>query len=68
MYPGTFAVTTPDKPAVIRPSTGEVRTYGQLMDNSTRIANHLRGMGIPHFRVPPVRAVRRRAGGAAPWG
>lgn len=42
MYPGKFAASTPDKPALIRPSTGEQVTYGQLMDNSTRIAHYLR--------------------------
>ncbi|MBM7369158.1 fatty-acyl-CoA synthase [Gordonia hydrophobica] len=46
MYPGTFAATTPDKPAVIRPATGEQVTYAELMDRSTRIANHLRGLGV----------------------
>ncbi|MFM9376051.1 acyl-CoA synthetase [Gordonia sp. VNK21] len=42
MYPGTFAATSPDKPALIRPSTGETVTYGQLDANSTRIAHYLR--------------------------
>ncbi|MGB6244430.1 acyl-CoA synthetase [Gordonia sp. (in: high G+C Gram-positive bacteria)] len=46
MYPGTFAETTPDKPALIRPATGETVTYRQLADNSARIANHLRELGI----------------------
>lgn len=46
MYPGTFAATTPDKPALIRPSTGERVTYRELTDNSTRIANHLHELGI----------------------
>ncbi|ALG86775.1 acyl-CoA synthetase [Gordonia phthalatica] len=46
MYPGTFAATTPDKPAIIRPTTGEQVTYAELMDRSTRIANHLRRLGI----------------------
>ncbi|WP_132994338.1 acyl-CoA synthetase [Gordonia zhaorongruii] len=46
MYPGTFAATTPDKAALIRPSTGERVSYRQLTDNSTRIAHHLRELGI----------------------
>ncbi|GAC79429.1 fatty-acyl-CoA synthase [Gordonia malaquae] len=46
MYPGSYVTTTPDKPAVIRPSTGETVTYAQLTDNSTRIANHLRDLGL----------------------
>ncbi|WP_026917890.1 acyl-CoA synthetase [Gordonia shandongensis] len=46
MYPGTFAASTPDKPAIIRPATGETLTYAELTDDSTRIANHLRGLGL----------------------
>ena len=46
MYPGSFLATTPDKAALIRPTTGEEVTYRELMDNSTRIANHLRELGI----------------------
>ncbi|WP_040517743.1 acyl-CoA synthetase [Gordonia neofelifaecis] len=46
MYPGTHAAATPDKPALIRPATGEHVTYRELMDSSTRIANHLRELGI----------------------
>ncbi|MCF8587944.1 acyl-CoA synthetase [Gordonia liuliyuniae] len=42
MYPGTHASTTPDKAAVIRPSTGETVTYAELTDASTRIAHFLR--------------------------
>lgn len=46
MYPGTHLATAPDKPAVIRPATGESVTYAELMDRSTRIANHLRALGL----------------------
>ncbi|WP_287015989.1 AMP-binding protein, partial [Gordonia sp. (in: high G+C Gram-positive bacteria)] len=46
MFPGVFAASTPDKPAVIRASTGEQLTYRQLDDNSTRLANHLESLGL----------------------
>ncbi|GAB17360.1 putative fatty-acid--CoA ligase [Gordonia effusa NBRC 100432] len=46
MFPGTFVATTPDKPAVIRPTTGEQVTYRQLDENSLKVANHLRTLGI----------------------
>ncbi|MFV0524479.1 MAG: AMP-binding protein [Acidimicrobiales bacterium] len=38
MYPGTFAETTPDKPAVIMADTGEQLTYRELNDRSNRLA------------------------------
>ena len=41
MYPGTFAATTPDKPAVIRPATGEQITYAELEARSAQLAHVL---------------------------
>ncbi|MFV0259027.1 MAG: AMP-binding protein [Acidimicrobiales bacterium] len=38
MYPGTFAETTPEKPAVIMADTGEQLTYRELNDRSNRLA------------------------------
>ena len=46
MYPGTFAKTTPDHPAVIMGGTGEVVTYRQLDDRSNRLAQFLRAQRI----------------------
>ncbi|MEE8601407.1 acyl-CoA synthetase [Euzebya tangerina] len=46
MYPGTFATTTPDRPAVIMTDTGRTVTYGELEERSTRLANHLRDQGL----------------------
>ena len=46
MYPGTFARTTPDKPAIIRPATGTQVTYRELDERSTRLAHHLRDLGM----------------------
>ncbi len=39
MFPGTFAATTPDKPAVIRPATGEQITYAELEARSAQLAH-----------------------------
>lgn len=46
MFPGVFAARTPDKPAVIRASTGDQLTYRELDDHSTRLANHLQSLGL----------------------
>ncbi|GAC68741.1 AMP-binding protein [Gordonia soli] len=46
MFPGVFAATTPDKPAVIVAATGAQLTYAQLDENSTRLANHLENLGL----------------------
>ena len=41
MFPGTFAATTPDKPAAIRPATGEQITYAELEARSAQLAHLL---------------------------
>ncbi|GAB93531.1 acyl-CoA synthetase [Gordonia rhizosphera] len=46
MFPGVFATSTPDKPAVIQASTGDQLTYRQLDENSNRLANHLEALGL----------------------
>ena len=38
MYPGTWAQTTPDKPAVIDSGSGQVTTYKELNDRSNQLA------------------------------
>ncbi|MGV0834501.1 acyl-CoA synthetase [Mycolicibacterium thermoresistibile] len=48
MYPGTYALTTPDKPAIILADTGETVTYAQLDDRSQRFARHLYDGGVRH--------------------
>ncbi|MGW0041440.1 AMP-binding protein [Rhodococcus sp. NPDC003348] len=45
MYVGNFAATTPDKPAIIRPATGEQLTYRELDERSIRLAKYLRAAG-----------------------
>ncbi|WP_370249303.1 acyl-CoA synthetase [Nocardioides sp.] len=46
MYPGTFAATTPDKPAVIMAGSGETLTYRDLDDRSARLARALHDLGL----------------------
>ncbi len=46
MYPGTFAETTPDKPAAIMAGSGEVLTYKELDDRSNRLAQLLWAAGL----------------------
>src|SRR5699024_9655331 len=41
MFPGAFAATTPDKPAMIPPATGEQITYAQLESRSAQLAHLL---------------------------
>src|SRR4051812_26857208 len=42
MYPGTYAQTAPDLPAVIMAGSGEGVTYRQLDDRSNQLAQLLR--------------------------
>jgi len=46
MYPGNFVAATPDKPAIIRPSTGESLSYRELDERSIRLAKYLRSLGL----------------------
>ena len=46
MYPGTFAATAPDRPAVIMAETGEGLTYRELDDGSVRLARTLYEHGL----------------------
>ncbi|QTI68976.1 acyl-CoA synthetase [Gordonia polyisoprenivorans] len=46
MYPGTHALTTPDKPAIIVAETGELRTYSQLDGHSADLAAGLHDLGL----------------------
>ena len=46
MYPGIYAATTPDKPAYIMASSGEVVTYAQLDNRSMRFAQLFRSRGL----------------------
>jgi len=46
VYPGTFAATTPDKPAVVLADTGATLTYAALEERSTRLADVLHRAGL----------------------
>ena len=46
MYPGTFATTAPDRPAVVMGGSGEVVTYADLDTRSNRVAHLLRRHGL----------------------
>jgi long-chain acyl-CoA synthetase len=46
MYPGTYAETTPDKPAYVMAGSGLSVTYAELDRRSNRIAHFLRSRGL----------------------
>lgn len=46
MYPGAFADVSPGKPAAIDAATGEILTHARLDEESTRLAHHLRALGL----------------------
>ncbi|WP_068270892.1 acyl-CoA synthetase [Aldersonia kunmingensis] len=46
MTPGWHAEHTPDKPAIVLASSGEVVTYAELEDRSVRFARALRARGL----------------------
>lgn len=46
MYPGTFAATTPDKPAVIMGTSGEIVTYRELDERSNQLAQLWWSIGL----------------------
>ncbi len=47
-FPGTFAQTLADKPAVIMAGSGATLTYAELDERATRLANLLRSLGVEH--------------------
>jgi long-chain acyl-CoA synthetase len=46
MFPGAHAQTTPDRPAQIMASTGEVTTYAQLDEAANRISRLFASLGL----------------------
>ena len=46
MYPGAFAETRPDHPAVIMASDGRVITYRELDDHANRLSQLFRSVGL----------------------
>jgi long-chain acyl-CoA synthetase len=45
-YPGTHAAAEPDRPAVVMAASGKVLTYGELENNSARLASALHRLGL----------------------
>jgi acyl-CoA synthetase (AMP-forming)/AMP-acid ligase II len=46
MYPGAHAQTTPERPAVVMGSSGEVVTYGQLDAEANQVSRLFRSLGL----------------------
>ena len=46
MFPGDFAATSPDRPAVIMATSGEVVTYAELDAEANQLSRVLRGAGL----------------------
>src|SRR6201997_1092004 len=46
MYPGTYAASAPNRPAVVMAGSGKTVTYSQLDDNSARLASALHALGL----------------------
>lgn len=46
MFPGDFAATTPDKPAVIMATSGETITYAELDAEANRLSRVFRAAGL----------------------
>jgi long-chain acyl-CoA synthetase len=46
MFPGAHAASEPARPAVVMAGSGRVLTYGELDENSARLASALHGLGL----------------------
>ncbi len=46
MYPGIYAASHPDRPAIIQAETGQVTTFAQLHDRAIQLSNVLRQAGL----------------------
>ena len=46
MYPGIYAASHPDRPAIIQAETGEVTTFAQLHSRAIQLSNVLRSAGL----------------------
>jgi acyl-CoA synthetase (AMP-forming)/AMP-acid ligase II len=54
MYPGTFAETAGERPAIIMGATGEIVTYEQLRARSNRFSRYLRDIGLGADQVVAI--------------
>jgi long-chain acyl-CoA synthetase len=73
MYPGQWAQSKPDTPAIVMASTGEAISFSELERRSNRLAHYLRGQGLArldhysifmenHLRYTECCAAGERAG------
>ncbi|MCK9902075.1 acyl-CoA synthetase [Frankia sp. Cpl3] len=46
MYPGSYAASAPDRPAIVMARSGEIVTYRELDDRSARLARLLHARGL----------------------
>src|SRR5262245_18648350 len=46
MFPGTYAATTPDKPAVIMAGSGATMTFAELDAAANRLSHYFRDVGL----------------------
>jgi len=46
MFPGTYAASAPNRPAVVMAGSGKTVTYRELDDNSARLASALHTLGL----------------------
>jgi long-chain acyl-CoA synthetase len=46
MFPGTHAGSAPHRPAVVMAGSGKIVTYGELDENSARLASALHALGL----------------------
>ena len=68
MYPGTFAATDPDRPAIVVEPDGVVVTYRQLEERSNKVAHLLRGRGLGPGRCVAILAENRSEYLEIAWG
>jgi long-chain acyl-CoA synthetase len=54
MYPGTFATSAPDRPAIIMGDSGEVVSYQQLHERSNQFSRYLRSIGLTESEVVAI--------------
>ena len=61
MYPGTYAATRPNHPALIMAASGEIVTYAALEARTNRLAHLLRAAGLrrlDHYAISMENHVR----------
>ncbi len=67
MYPGTWAQSTPDKPALVMAESGERLSYRELDEQSLRLAHVLADAGLGHGDVVALISDNRPEALVAYW-